>query len=236
MAVTRDQLPLNRGHNVIFLKTTFIHIRCKDDDGNVMAGRKFTLELPDGELIEGELDSDGWVKKDDILPGPCTFTLFCDDEETPLQTHFVHVLVKDEEERPLAGEDYELHLADGTVKKGQLDEEGKVRFEDVPPGPCWFALRGATQDTTAEVTSGGPEVHHIRLQFMDEDGQPLADKPFELEVGDTTYPGTTNAEGRVICDVPIGNDDGELTIWMDEDKSGDSFTWPIRISQVATRS
>lgn len=36
---------------------------------------------------------------------------------------------------PVAEQNFELHLADGSVQTGQLDENGGFRQEDIPPGP-----------------------------------------------------------------------------------------------------
>ena len=58
-------------------------------------------------------------------------------------------------------------------------------------------------------------------------------KPFDLKVGGETISGTTSPDGRLIADVPAGHESGEVTIWLDDDKSGDSYTWPIRISEVS---
>lgn len=73
-------------------------------------------------------------------------------------------------------------------------------------------------------------VKHLRLRFMDEDGEPFANCPYELEVGGQTLEGVTTGDGRIIHDVPAGHDSGEVTIWLDADKSGESYTWPITIS------
>jgi hypothetical protein len=37
---------------------------------------------------------------------------------------------------PFANEHYILTLPDGTTKEGDLDENGYVKLEDLPPGPC----------------------------------------------------------------------------------------------------
>ena len=42
--------------------------------------------------------------------------------------------------------------------------------------------------------------------------------------------------GRVIVDVPMTHDEGELTIWTDEDREEEPYVWPIKISEVAEKA
>jgi phage protein D len=72
--------------------------------------------------------------------------------------------------------------------------------------------------------------HQVKLRFADEDDEPFANCPYELEVGDQTYEGETTDEGRVECEVTSEETTGEITIWIDRDKDGESYTWPISIS------
>ncbi len=43
---------------------------------------------------------------------------------------------------PIGERDYEIHLPDGTTREGTLDEEGKVRIEDIPPGKIRIVYPG----------------------------------------------------------------------------------------------
>ncbi|MEE9443242.1 MAG: hypothetical protein V3V99_11325 [candidate division Zixibacteria bacterium] len=47
---------------------------------------------------------------------------------------FVEIKLLDEEEVPIANEDYVLILPDGSEKKGKTDGDGNIRIDDVPPG------------------------------------------------------------------------------------------------------
>jgi phage protein D len=69
----------------------------------------------------------------------------------------------------------------------------------------------------------------LKLRFNDEDGDPFANAPYILKVGDETIEGTLDGDGRLSESVPKGHPKGQITIWEDPDKSGDSFEWPIRI-------
>ena len=72
---------------------------------------------------------------------------------------------------------------------------------------------------------------HLRMQFKDEDEEPLAGLPYELKVKSQTFTGTTDDDGRLEHDVPDDAETGDLKIWMDEDKSDDPFEWPIKIKE-----
>lgn len=168
MAYSRGEMAVNAAHQIRFLKLTKIHIQCVDKDGSPMAGRPYRIQLPTGEIIETELDDQGWAKHDDIYPGECTFELFPEGE----------ALVP-------------------TAQPAQIHE------------------------------------YHLRLRFEDENGDPFVSKPFELDTGTLKIEGMTDETGKLIADVPTSCAEGEVTIWLDADKSGESYTWPLRISDVA---
>ncbi len=48
---------------------------------------------------------------------------------------WIEVQVVDRTGYPLSGKDYTITLSDGRQKKGKLDDDGRVRIDDVPPGP-----------------------------------------------------------------------------------------------------
>jgi len=47
----------------------WLEIKLKDNDGNAIANKKYTLLLPNGEIREGQLDSSGYAKIEDVSPG-----------------------------------------------------------------------------------------------------------------------------------------------------------------------
>jgi hypothetical protein len=49
---------------------------------------------------------------------------------------WVEIELKDKKGNPVAGESYEVKLADGSVRSGKLDKEGKARLAGVKPGSC----------------------------------------------------------------------------------------------------
>lgn len=48
----------------------------------------------------------------------------------------VDILLVDEDDTPLAGVRYRLTLPDGSMREGQLDDQGAAREEDIDPGMC----------------------------------------------------------------------------------------------------
>jgi hypothetical protein len=47
---------------------------------------------------------------------------------------WLEIVLKNNEGKVIADEEYILYLPDGTEKKGKLDSEGYAKVEDVPPG------------------------------------------------------------------------------------------------------
>lgn len=232
MPYERGGYALNARHSIAFQRKDFLKVRCLDDEGQPLAGRPYVVTLPNGEQVRGELDDDGWAIHEDVRPGECHFRLLDAEIVQPppgAQTHWIDVVVKDEEGRPLVGEDYVLGTGDGKVRSGRLDHEGRCLVERLPAGPCFFALK-------SKEVEGKGQVRFIRLKFTDDDGDPLSDAPFELRVGDQTFSGVTGADGRVIADVPIQYEEGELLLWPEGDKDEEPFSWPLSISEVASAS
>jgi hypothetical protein len=55
-----------------------------------------------------------------------------DDEEKT----WIEIEMFDEEDEPVAGEQYEITLPDGTVRRGSLDGNGFARVDGIDPGNC----------------------------------------------------------------------------------------------------
>ncbi len=53
---------------------TFIVIKLVDDDGKPMAGARYRVEMPDGAIREGRLNSSGEARENHIVPGECKVT------------------------------------------------------------------------------------------------------------------------------------------------------------------
>ena len=64
---------------------TFIVIRLVDDEGNPVPGARYRVELPDGAIREGTLNSSGEARERYIVPGECkvTFPDFADTAWKP---------------------------------------------------------------------------------------------------------------------------------------------------------
>lgn len=73
----------------------------------------------------------------DVIVGPCTAT-----SGALLQMDIIEIEVLDENDEPLAGEEYILYAANGEVRKGTLDGSGKATEKDLPPGYNKLKLPG----------------------------------------------------------------------------------------------
>jgi len=55
---------------------------------------------------------------------------------------WIDIVVRDEAGQVAANYNYTLHLPDDQEKSGTTDDNGRIREEDIPPGPWWIELLG----------------------------------------------------------------------------------------------
>lgn len=55
-------------------------------------------------------------------------------------SHWIHVIVVDEDDQPLAGVRYRLELTDGRKREGRTGEDGGIYFDEIPAGECKLVL------------------------------------------------------------------------------------------------
>lgn len=55
---------------------------------------------------------------------------------SPDKTHWIEIVLHDKNGNPVAGQEYEIRLPDGTALTGTLDERGVARVEGIDPGNC----------------------------------------------------------------------------------------------------
>lgn len=57
-------------------------------------------------------------------------------EEKAKKKHWIEIILQNEAGKLIAGEEYQIILANGDVASGTLDEKGKARVEGIEPGQC----------------------------------------------------------------------------------------------------
>nr|MBN2276486.1 hypothetical protein [candidate division Zixibacteria bacterium] len=96
---------------------------------------------------------------------------------------WIELQLIDDEGYPIPDKEYELTLPDGTTREGKLDEEGRVRIEDIPPGNFTIKYKGV-----------GVELEEIELEEEEEvqadsdtgdDTQDESGEPTETDIPST---------------------------------------------------
>jgi hypothetical protein len=49
---------------------------------------------------------------------------------------YIEIELKDENDEPIGEAEYALHLSDGSVRKGELNQQGTAKEHKMPPGRC----------------------------------------------------------------------------------------------------
>jgi protocatechuate 3,4-dioxygenase beta subunit len=183
-------------------KKAWLDVVLTDDDGRPLAGRKVKIELPDGTLVDDQLDADGRLRRDDLQPG--TAKLHLDEEDAaaaaalaaatapePDRTAWLDVQLTDDAGTPLAGAPVKIELPDGTLLDDKLDDAGRLARRDLAPGEAKLHLveedAAAPAAFAAAAAAAVPEEKAwLEVQLTDDGGVPLAGHPVKLELPDGT--------------------------------------------------
>ncbi|MCA9700664.1 MAG: carboxypeptidase regulatory-like domain-containing protein, partial [Myxococcales bacterium] len=58
------------------------------------------------------------------------------EDESEIETHWIEIELTDEEGTPIPKARYEVTLPSGHLVTGKLDDSGRARIDDIPPGDC----------------------------------------------------------------------------------------------------
>ncbi len=154
------------------------------DEG--VAGEPYRVELPDGEVVEGELDEEGFARVSHSQTGDCTIAF-------PQRAPGSVVLQRDDEE------DEEPHDQEAEGE-GETEEEPTAATFTLPARQRHqFSLRP----------------HALRLTLKTPAGEPLCEARFELRIeGEEPLEGELDGEGRLEAPLPAGATEGELRVWQ----------------------
>jgi hypothetical protein len=94
------------------------------------------------------------------------------------------------------------------------------------------------QDSSEQVNDGSRHTFragglrtHLRFVIEDFEGNALAGKEYELEVGMASFSGRTGAEGLVENLVPASEMRGRLTVWLDDSKTS-FLVWNLELGTL----
>ncbi|MDI6766168.1 MAG: peptidoglycan-binding protein [Bacteroidota bacterium] len=72
---------------------------------------------------------------------------------------------------------------------------------------------------------------YLRIILKDEGGNPLANVPYKLQVGNANFEGNTNDKGLLENKVPSNITEGKLTV-IKQNVLGDNYTWMLKINSL----
>lgn len=108
----------------------------------------------DGEEKMAQLAK--WVDdRGEALPKTTTFTSRipssvvrpCASPERTTAVHWIEIELVGEDDRPIPGEEYRIHLPNGDVVRGYLNEKGQARVANIDtPGECAITFPSLDQD------------------------------------------------------------------------------------------
>ncbi|HHN77114.1 MAG TPA: hypothetical protein ENK11_00365 [Phycisphaerales bacterium] len=70
------------------------------------------------------------------------------EEGEEKEKSWIEIELRDQEGEPIAGEQYEILLPDGTIAKGSLDGNGFARVAGFEPGQCKVTFPALDKDAT----------------------------------------------------------------------------------------
>jgi hypothetical protein len=148
---------------------------------------------------------------------------------------WIEIVLTDEEEAPIPEEKYRITDSAGMVKEGTLDKDGSIRVEGLAPGTCevvfpdfeegaWNAIEPAPPATglsSIEEPKIQENNHWIEIEFVDEEGAPIANANYIVtdsvgtEKKRTFDDGSIKIEGLApgTCEIAFPDfDEGALTL------------------------
>jgi uncharacterized protein (DUF2345 family) len=122
----------------------WIEVQLLDDADNPVAGEPYWIKLPDGEVMEGSLNDEGFVRLAPIPCGICIVRFPKWDAASfthmaacpPNKKDWIEIVLMDDNQQPVAGEPYSIQLPDGSIVEGKLGEDGRARHEGIQKGTC----------------------------------------------------------------------------------------------------
>lgn len=136
------------------LRTHWIELELLDEEDRPQAQEPYWIRLANGMIQEGLLNDQGIVRIDRIPAGMSLVKFPTIDREEwevasspvkPVQ-NWIEIRVIDNDNRPLAGEDYSVELPNGEIRSGKLDSNGLARIEAAVSGVCTVLFPNIDED------------------------------------------------------------------------------------------
>jgi hypothetical protein len=197
----------NVTRDFVVTRRPLIKILLVDPAGDPVPAEPYSVELPDGSVVDGELDEGGYTKVVAGERGTATVTF------PQRRVGSVELVVEDS--GPGDGADSEPGASEpDTGEPGQSGDAGPGGGTPEETGEAGAADDDSTPPSFACRT--GRRQHrfclaNLRIRLR-RGGEPLAEQPFSLEVSDRTIEGTTDADGLLRALVPTETTRATVTV------------------------
>ena len=217
--------------------SSWIEIELVDPAGKPIPHEPYLVVTSKGKEIRGTLDELGFARVKKPGKKPCTVSFPEIDQRsgkyafgfTPVprkpkkELHWLELELQDDHDppRPVAKEPYEVILPDGSTREGELDDKGRARLEELPPGECEvrFPKRDVRDSVCTLAFTPAPrhiaqELGWIEIELRDEQDppQPLAGEPYVVICSDgSKHEGELDDQGQArLEEIPLG----ECQVWF----------------------
>ena len=125
-------------------------------------------------------------------------------------------------ERPVANKTLKLITAKGSEREETVDDEGKLRLENLPPGP--FQILIDENELESEADESTSEEVTIKVVLKDHNGNPYSNIKYEIKYDSNTISGNTSGDGLIEKQIPPDVLEAELLVWLDDDDNASYCT------------
>jgi hypothetical protein len=125
-------------------------------------------------------------------------------------------------ETPVENKKLKLITADGSEREETVNDQGKLRLENLSPGP--FQILIDEDDSESESEESTSEEETIKVILKDHNDNPYSNKKYEIKYDSNTISGSTSGDGLIEKQIPAYVQEAELFVWLDDNDNASYCT------------